>query len=167
MRTTTLSLNQLAIQFIEILRNLIAMVLRNELPEQLPAPTATTEQEVAPTPQALEHCAAEAIRRLQQQKKIRYKYDYIWLMQAYNELQPEMPFASPRDFVHWLRRQKVQDPPSESQLYRHYFHQEQKFPDWHFKDDKGKTMKERDRRMSLVESFFRLLGQETQMRQEK
>ena len=153
-------------QFIIHLRNLLTMVKDSEVADSGRKPQTEPVAADEPTPMDLEHSAAEAIHALQDQKLIKYQYDFIWFMQAYNELLPKVPFNSVSDYVKWLRRHGVKNPPSESQLSRHYFPQREKFPQWHFKDHKGKKTTERDRRLDLVQSFLNLLDYLAIKRQE-
>ena len=81
-----------------------------------------------------DECFAKAIKELLQEKVIRHKYDYAFILMAINEgiITGMDPFFSPQNFIDYLRMLGIKDLPCRATLSNMCTYTQGEYPQWDY-----------------------------------
>jgi len=104
-----------------------------------PAAKVVCTSDVADMSGMRDRCMAMAIAELQQRIVIRFASDYTFIMMLVNqgEVEKKLFYASPLDFIAYLRQIGSSDIPGKSRLYEMVGLTSGKYPEWTFADHPG------------------------------
>ena len=110
--------------------------------------------DVVETRDVVDRCVAMAIKDLIKRKTIRYAFDYAYIMMPINQglVDRHLFFASPLDFIGYLKEVGVEKIPGKSSLYNTIGSTIGNYPDWVFNDHP--TNFEAIRRKNIFQQFF-------------
>lgn len=88
---------------------------------------------------------------LWEEKDLKHKYDYTWIMEASNQCDDMPTFDSPKSFVDFLKKNNCKNTPSEDSIEKKEPYGD--FPNWEFDDcDSNETL----RRINIARKFVKL-----------
>ena len=104
-----------------------------------PAAKVVCVSDEADTSGMRDRCVRMAIAELQQRNVFRLVSDYTFIMMLVNqgEVDKKLFYASPLDFIAYLRQVGASDIPGKSRLYEMFGLTRGKYPEWTFADNPG------------------------------
>lgn len=105
-------------------------------------------------PQSSDNIIKQAIKIMKEEKVIKYLYDYAFIMMIMNETEELPSFNSPKSFVEYLQKLKIDGIPSNDSIKKKENATYGKHPSWIFTDRKGRDINEAKRRIAVASRFL-------------
>jgi len=118
--------------------------------ENVKANEAETSVEAAPS---METRVKRCITMLREEKQLKHKYDYTWVMETMNQSKDTPKFSTPSSFIDYLAKLGFDGLPSEGSITKKLNVYIGTFPDWEFTDC---DTTEANRRINIGKRFLNI-----------
>ena len=95
----------------------------------------------------------KSIEKLKEEKILKYKYDYTWVMEVMNQTENMPHFDTPSSFINYLKAMGIEQLPSEDSINKKQNDFSGTFPEWKFKDC---DITEATRRINVGKRFLKI-----------
>lgn len=95
----------------------------------------------------------KSIEKLKEEKILKYKYDYTWVMEVMNQTEKMPHFDTPSSFINYLKAMGIEQLPSEDTINKKQNDFSGTFPEWEFKKC---DITEATRRINVGKRFLKI-----------